>query len=36
MDNLRNEEYSVNTLVEINALAEPGLDAGIEAMLVLD
>lgn len=30
------EEYPANTLVEINALAEPGLDVEIEAIAVLD
>ena len=30
------EEYPANSLIEITALAEPGLDVEIEAVVVLD
>ena len=35
-DHFFNGEYPANTLVEIAALAEPGLDVEIEAIAVLD
>ena len=30
------EQYPANSLIEISALAEPGLDVEIEAIVVLD